>query len=378
MKCCEASLSQDGRRIVIVGPVTPFRSGIANHTTALARALDGAGHSVLVLSFSRQFPQILFPGESDRDSDAEPLAQPHTKFIIDSLNPLTWARAVREMARFNAEVVILPWWTFFLAPFSWFIARSCRKRGIEVLFFCHNIVDHETAFWKRWLAVKALKQARVFAVHNTALAAALDKLIPGADVAVHPHPIYDSFPPAQGRLQRRADLELLFFGLVRPYKGLEVLIRALSRLNHRSVFVRIVGEFWTNVRDTEAEIRRLGLSDKVELNPHYVSDEEAAEYFARCDAVVLPYHTVTGSGVIPLAYHYGKPVVVTALPSLTDVVRDRATGFVFPVDDDAALALLIEGELTAERCTAMKPSIEKLKESMTWESLAAAIMMKVA
>ena len=365
----ETAAQPQSRRVALIGPVPPFRSGIAPHTASLAEALDEQAE-VLLLSFTRQYPAWLYPGESDRDPDASPPEKPRPAFILDPLDPRTWMKAVRRIEAFGADLVILPWWTVFFAPMSWALARACRRRGIPLRLFCHNVLDHETAGWKA-LATKAVfRQAGAFAAHTRAEAARLARLCPGASTILHPHPLYDRFPPPSTALPRRADLELLFFGLVRPYKGLPVLLEAMSQLDEQtSVQLSVVGEFWSGREEAVAQIESLGLASRVELVPRYVSDAEAASYFERADAVVLPYLSVTGSGVVANAFYYGKPVIASDLGGLAEAVVEGETGLLVPPDDAAALAKAIAG-LSAERAADMEPSIRERTRDLTWAHLA--------
>jgi len=358
------------RRIALIAPIAPFRSGIAKHSTMLARALVAAGAAVRIFSFDRQYPKLLFPGESDRDPGGLPPHDVDARYELDSLDPRTWRRTVADIAAFAPDMVIIPTWTFFMAPCLAAVARGCRARGLHVRLFCHNVFDHEASFWKRWLVGFLLRTADSFVTHSDEMAAEIRAVRPDAPVAVHPHPIYDQYPLSAHSLPREADLELLFFGLIRSYKGLDVAIRAMAQLKDLSVRLRVVGEFWEGREAAEAAIGEAGLGERVLLTPRYVSDAEAADFFARADAVVLPYLSATGSGVVPLAYHYGKPVAVTDLPGLTAVVRDGQTGWIVPPGDAEALAAVVRERISSADFPAMAAHIEMLKKDLSWDGLA--------
>lgn len=361
-------------RIAVVGPVSPFRSGIAMHTTALAGALaDRPDTQVRVFSFSRQYPRFLYPGADDRSTDAVPAAVP-TEFAIDSLSPVTWRRAVQEIEQFGADVVIVPAWTFFLAPALGWIARACRKRGITVVTVVHNASDHEAARWKTSLNRFQLAQSTCFITHNRALADAVRTLAGDRPIAVHPHPIYDHYPAPTANIARRAGLELLFFGIVRRYKGLDIALEALALTQRRDVRLRVVGEFWEDRGEIDSLVARLGLSDRVEFVARFVSESEAANHFAAADAVLLPYRAVTGSGVVPVAYRYGKPVIVTDLPGLTEVVHPNETGWIVPVGNPGTLARILDTEVTADAANRMQAAIVAMRHDMSWESFANALL----
>lgn len=361
-------------RIVVVGPVEPFRSGVARHTSALAKALAARpGTQVEVLSFSHQYPALLFPGEDDRATDGALLTEPKTQYGIDSLNPLSWFAAARAIAANAPDLVVIPAWTFFLAPCLGMIARRARRSGAAVVMVVHNVSDHEAAFYKTGLSAWQLRAATGFVTHNEGLAAAIRDIIPDARIAIRPHPLFH-YPAPRNTLPRRAELELLMFGIVRPYKGLDVLLHAVARTRRASIMLSVVGEFWENLDATKALIARLGIGDRVELVPRFVGDAEAAEYFARADAVVLPYRAVTGSGVVPLAYRYGKPVVVSRLPGFLELVVDGQTGWTVRVDDPDALAETIDSRITAAAAAAMRPAIEKAGQDFTWDRFADAVL----
>lgn len=354
-------------KLALVGPVLPYRGGIAQHTTMLHRALPRIAEHVTV-SFTRQYPSVLFPGQSDRDPAYDDREEPGVEYLIDSLNPLTWQKAVRRIQSFGAQVVVLPWWGVYWAFCFRYIVNALRRAGVTVVFFCHNVVEHESAAWKASLTKWVLGRGSRFVVHTREDEANLRALIPGASVMVHAHPIYDQFPQPTGELKPRGDLELLFFGFVRPYKGLHLLVEAMAKTRD-GVYLTIAGEFWGGEEKVRSRLAELGLSDRVELRPRYHTDEETAELFARCDCVVLPYRSATGSGVVPVAYHYDKPVIVTRVGGLPDAVEDGETGWLVEPESIDAIANAING-CSRSDVVRMIPAIRRLKRALTWTSLA--------
>jgi glycosyltransferase involved in cell wall biosynthesis len=359
--------------IAVVGPVLPFRGGIAQHTTMLSRALAQQAECH-VFSFKRLYPQWLFPGESDRDPDYAGHREPGTQYGLDSLNPLTWRTAVQQIRQLQPAFVLIPWWTFFLGPMLAYIAWSLRRSRIPVVFFCHNVLDHEQAAWKRALTRLVLRQGSRFVVHTQVEAERLAELIPNPKVTVHPHPIYDQFPPSKNALPRRAGLELLFYGFVRPYKGLDLLVEAMGELKGKDVFLTVAGEFWEGQQAIERRIRELGIESQIEIRARYHSDEETADLFTRADVVVLPYRSATGSGVVPIAYHYDRPVIVTRVGGLPEVVTDHKTGRIIDKNNQAALVSAIQ-RTTFHSCAAMHPAIQQIKTKMSWQSIASKVLV---
>ena len=372
--------SRTRKRIAIVGPVEPFRGGIAKHTTQLARALKRRGDVDLrVISFDRLYPKVLFPGETDRCAKTARPDDLPVEYIVDTLDPRTWRRVAHILREWGADQIIVPAWTFFTAPALGVIARLCARNGANITMIAHNAGDHEASFWKSRLTDYQLSGADDILAHTSATANSLSKRFPATSLRVCPHPIFDHYPEPSTLAPRRAPLELLHFGLVRPYKGLDTALEALAICERRDIELSIVGEFWGDAREKiEAMIRDFGISDLVEIVDRYVSDEEAANFFARADAVLLPYRSSSGSGVIPLAYRYGKPVIVSDLPALTEVVRDRRTGWITPPGDASAIATLLRDIITAERTRSMGPAIAEARRALTWKRFVSILLSEPA
>lgn len=360
------------RRIALIGPFLPYRGGIAQHCTMLHRALIEK-HHCLALSYSRQYPRWLFPGKSDIDESIADYREPHVAYEIDSINPFTWNKAVTDIVNFGAQLVIIPWWHVYWAPCFGWIVRALQKRGVEIVIFCHNALEHERASWKEALSSRVLRLADRFVVHTRSDGDYLKSKFPGKKITTHPHPVHSTFPDPTRTLVRRASLELLFFGFVRPYKGLDVLLDAMRLLRGRDVYLSVVGEFWSDVTPTKEFIRKHQLESQIELVTDYVSDSEAANYFNRADLVVLPYRSATGSAVIPVAYRYGKPVLATRVGGLPDVVIDGRTGFLTEPNSPRVLADAIDRTLQ-DPAQFSSEAISKLCASLTWPSLADAVM----
>jgi glycosyltransferase involved in cell wall biosynthesis len=258
--------------------------------------------------------------------------------MLDGINPFTWIKAVRQIRKWSPDLLVLPAWTFFIAPALGWIAKRC---GAETCMIVHNMTDHETASWKTRLSLWQLTQADRFVTHNMALAGQINEHFPDRHVDVFPHPVFDDFPAPTGRLPREAEMELLFFGLVRPYKGLDILVDAFAKADRSDARLTIVGEFWGGLDELKSQIAGFNGNGQIDLIPQFVSDADAAEYFERSDVVVLPYRSVTGSGVIPTAYHYGRAVIASDLPGLADVIRENETGWLVKPEDADDLAQLI-------------------------------------
>lgn len=310
-------------RIALIGPVYPYRGGIAHYTTMLERALTAEGHDVLLISFARQYPDWLFPGKSDRDPSEVALRADSAYYWIDSLNPFTWLKTFRRIARFHPDRIVLQWWTpFWALTWTFFGLLSHLFLEAELVYLCHNVLPHEERRWHRWVARTVLHWGDAYNVHSPEEKRRLLTLLPEATVSVNPHPIYGMFSEeAQPtRKDARSQLELpseahilLFFGIVRPYKGLKVLIQALPMVleGYPDSQLIIAGEFWEDVKIYQRLMHIQGVESIVSVENRYIPNEEVSIYFRAADILVAPYVDVTGSGVTQLALGYGLPMVTT-------------------------------------------------------------------
>jgi glycosyltransferase involved in cell wall biosynthesis len=355
----------------LTGPVFPYRGGIAQHTTLLHRALRARG-CVETVSFRRQYPAWLFPGKSQLEPGGAGHAEEGVQYLLEPFDLRSWVRTLRRFETAGAQAVIIPWWSSFWAPCFGFLASRLERGGTRVVVLCHNAEEHESGRLRSAVARRFLGSRNRFLAQTQADAETLRRLAPGARVAVHPHPAFHQFPEARGLLPRRARLELLFFGFVRAYKGLDLLTDAMSRLDGAHVFLTVAGEWWLKGREQRALRERLGRAANVEVLDRYVPAGEAAELFHRADAVVLPYRSATGSGVVPLAYRYGRPVIAARVAGLEEAVEDGATGRLFAPGDPAALATTIR-EFSA--CSPFDPArLRAGAAAMRWEGLADALL----
>jgi glycosyltransferase involved in cell wall biosynthesis len=370
-------------RLCVVGPTYPYRGGISHYTTLLVRHLRDAGHETHLYSFTRQYPRWLFPGKTDADPSSQPL-RTECEYILDPVNPLTWRRLYRRVRAAAPDMLILQWWVPYWTPCLTAISRSVRRStDIPILYICHNVIPHEGGGpLDRRLAKAALGQGHAFLVHSEADRKHLLALLPGATVVKAHHPIYAELANQNGalspatlreRLRLPSDRPvLLFFGLVRPYKGLEVLIQALPRVLERlPVHVLVAGEFWSPPEVYERVAREAGVEGGITFVDRYVPNEELRAYFDLANVVVLPYVSATQSGVAQLAFGCGKPVITTQVGGLPEIVEDGSTGLLVPPGDPAALAAAIvryfEDGLGPAMAAAVQESVARGRFS--WQAL---------
>lgn len=358
-------------QVALFGPIQPFRGGIAKYTlrlhTALSKRCD-----LTTISFHRQYPAWLYPGVSDREPGQEGYRHPRVRYVLDALNPLTWRKAAHSIRSQGCDLAILSWWTLFWAPGFALIAWLLRRHQIPVALLCHNLNDHDSGRLQRWLTRYFLAQADAFIVHTSEQEAILLKLFPHKKVVRHPHPVYNQFPEASITLPQRGRLELLFFGFIRPYKGLDLLVQALAEVADKTVFLTVVGEPWIDPETLRTRILSMG-APNVELHFEYVDDVSAANYFKRADIVVLPYLTATGSGVAALAQNYERPLLVTAVGGLKEVVENGVTGHIVEPNSVDQIVKCIR-ELDRASLQSMHDNIRRANLQLSWDSMASSIL----
>src|SRR5690606_25061187 len=287
-------------------------------------------HEVLLLSFTRQYPDFLFPGRTQQDESSQPLQVPQ-EAILDSLDPGSWRQVARRIQSFSPDAVIFQWWQpFFAFAYRKIIRDIKSKRGPLVFFLCHNIYAHESLSIpgqggiQRFLARRAFGFADGFLVQAESLVGELRRFNPTAPVRQIYHPVYDFYVrwDCQDDCSIRPDRRprLLFFGKIRKYKGLDTFLEALGRLKDRIDFEAVIaGEFYLNSSEFKRMAARLGVEERIIWRDRYIANEEVPALFRSSDLVVLPYIQATQSGVVPVAYQFGVPVIASRVGGLAEV-----------------------------------------------------------
>jgi glycosyltransferase involved in cell wall biosynthesis len=380
-----AELSGDALNLGLMGVAWPMRGGIAQHTTSLAAEL-AKRHRVDLVSFTRQYPSFLFPGRSQLDPSAAPPRFSSTP-LIDSIGPWSWERAARHLARGRPDALVYQYWMPFFAPAFGTIARRvkrlCRPRGVRTIMVVHNLLPHERRPFDRALTRYVMGATDAYIVQSGTVRVDLVRLAPKARFLEVPHPVYNVFGDPIPKAEARASLGLpaeapllLFFGLVRRYKGLDTLLRALPAIRAAldpSPRLLVVGEFYEGREETAALVRELGLGEAVTIVDEYVADEKVGQYFSAADVVVLPYKSATQSGIVQIAYQLERPVICTDVGGLAEVVRDGETGFVVPPDNPRALA---DAVIRYQRDACEAGFMERIrgeKHKYSWDRMAKAI-----
>lgn len=357
-------------RVCLIAPVPPFRGGIAKYCHSLAKELEKR-HELLLLSYKRQYPKILFGNKSqiDPDVDRSLIINEFNRlsFDIDSANLFSWIETSQEIVSFNPDILILPWWVAYWAPMYLYLIHSLKKKGIKVVFLCINVFEHEDNSFKKFLTKLALKRIDSIIVHSEQERSEILEFNSSATVKKHLLPLfeYDSKPTAK----RDKNLNLLFFGFVRPYKGLDTLLKAVGILKDYDISLKIAGEFWDGKAEFLKLVSELDISEKVEIIDRYIPDDEMTRYFSWADLVVLPYRKSITSGIIATAYGFRKPVLATNVGGFHEIVKDGYTGKLVPPDDPKSLADGILWFLTNKQIDFAGNIVKFTSEKMSWSSL---------
>ena len=365
-------------KLALVGPTYPYRGGIAHYTTLLFQNLNAQGHDVYLYAFKRLYPDWLFPGRSDRDPSTLTL-DVACDYMLDTLNPLSWWLTAQAIIQQRPDVLLLQWWVPFFAPLWIVLAQMVRRQKIKVIFICHNVLPHEQQFWHSWVAKWILGLGEGYIVQSQAEAKRLLALLPGRSVKVVPIPVFDMFagytvPQAVARRQLNVAPTakvLLFFGLVRPYKGLRYLLEALPKILESlpDAHLLIVGEFWQGKQGYLKQIEQLAIQDHVSIVDRYVSNEELPLYFSAANVAVLPYQEVTQSAVVQLAFGFKLPVITTRIGGLVEVVAHEETGLLVPAADSDALARAVNHFFGSNLEVQMRRNLETGREVTSWAKL---------
>lgn len=373
-------------KVVLVGPAYPLRGGIAQYLAILYQRLRAAGHDAQFVSFIKQFPEWLFPGKTQLESSKDIIdVQPRPRFA--PLCPRSWRRTGREIVALEPDVVVFKWWMPFFGPGYWAVQRYVRKHSrARIVYILDNVIPHERRPGDKLLTRLACRAADGFIAQSRAVERDFYAWFPeiGRERALFaPHPTYDCYPAfsgSQADARRAVNLPatgklLLFFGFVRRYKGLDLLLRALPEIRKRLPDTRVVvvGEFYDPRSDYEKIIRDLKLADAVILRDDYCPNELVGTYFAACDAVVLPYRSATQSGIIQVAYALETPVITTDVGGLGEVVVEGVTGFIVPAENQAALTAAIDAFYGTGGRAAFTDGIRREAARFGWDGLIDAI-----
>lgn len=371
-------------KIVILGPAWPYRGGIAAFGERMAREYQRQGHEVELVTFTLQYPGFLFPGKTQYSTDPAPEGM-SIRRLMSSVNPFSWLRTGRYIRRQKPDLVISAYWLPFMAPCLGTVLRVAKGKGTRRVAILHNLIPHEHRPGDRLFSRYFVGSNDAFVTLSRSVLDDIDHFDPRKRKprTYSPHPLYDHYGTTLDRTEacRLLGLEenlryVLFFGFIREYKGLDLLLDAMSdpRLRELDVKLLVAGEFYGDPKPYHEQIARLGIGERVVLKTDFIPDSEVNRCFSVADVVAQPYRSATQSGVSQIAYHFEKPMVVTNVGGLPEIVPDGKAGFVVEPDGkaiaDALVRYFSDEETWRERLTA---GVRDEKQKYGWDKLVAAI-----
>lgn len=363
------------RKIIIIGSAYPFRGGLAAYNERLAREYIKNGDDVVIYTFTLQYPSLLFPGKSQYSESPAPTDIKIIR-IVNSINPLNWIKVGNRIKKQKPDLVIIKFWIPFMAPCFGTIARRIKKNNFtKIISIVDNIIPHEKRVGDRILASYFVQAVHGFVAMSKSVMEDIKLFNKTKPVLFCHHPLYDHFGEIIPKEKAICNLKLdtnykyiLFFGFIRDYKGLDLLLKSFAKLivKNKSIKLIVVGEFYTDSKPYFDLIKINQLDEFVIMHNNFIPDEKVADYFCASDIVVQPYKNATQSGVTQIAYHFNKPMIVTDVGGLAEIIPDGKVGYVVKPDSEKlAEAIFKFFDLNKEKEFMEAASVEKEKYSWT-------------
>ena len=368
--------------IYILGPAYPLRGGgMSSYNERLAREFNLMGYDARIITFSLQYPGFLFPGKTQMSTEPPP-KDLNIRVLMNSINPINWIRVGTLLSREKPDMVVVRYWLPFMGPCLGTIIRKIRRnKHTRIICIADNIIPHEKRIGDTLFTKYFTRSIDGFITMSRKVLADLKAFAPSKPSRYVPHPLYDHFGDPISKQEARDRLGLgsqdriiLFFGFIRKYKGLDLLFRAMADDRIRSAGIRLMvaGEFYEQEQTYLDLVKELGISDLLILHTNFISDARVREYLCAADLVVQPYRQATQSGVTPLAYHFNKPMLVTRVGALPEMVPDGLVGLVSDPEPTAIADGILKFYELGE--SHFLPHIEAEKEKYTWSTMVRAII----
>ena len=369
-------------RVVIVGPAYPLRGGLATYNERLARAFQEESDEVRIVTFSLQYPDFLFPGQTQFSTELGPVNL-EIEVSLNSVNPFSWLKVGRKLRAERPDLVIFRFWLPFMGPALGTVARLVRGNGhTRVVAITDNVIPHEKRPGDGPLTRYFLSACDGFVTMSRSVLSDLQRLGFGRKPALYrPHPLYDNFGPIKSKSEALAALGLsdatgylLFFGFIRAYKGLDIMLEAFAdkRLVAMPIKLIIAGEFYEDAAPYEALIQRYNLGERIIRATDFIPNEKVVDYFCAADLIMQPYKNATQSGVSQIAYHFERPMLVTDVGGLAELIPDGVVGYVVP-PTPVAIADAVVDFYAAKRGESFAAGVREQKKQFSWPIMVAAL-----
>ena len=369
------------KKIYIVSPAFPFRGGISTFTNRMAQQFQSEGHSVDILTFSLQYPKILFPGKTQYSTGEAP-KNLNIERCVSSICMRSWWKTGQKIKKEKPDLLIIAYWTPFMAPCLGTIARIAkRNKHTKIISLVHNMIPHEKRFFDKALSKYFVKPIDAFVALSQSVKKDIQKFSE-KPCAVTPHPMYDNFGKTISREEALLNMNLsidfrylLYFGFIRRYKGLDLLLEAFAdeRLKKYPVKLIVSGEFYEDSKPYFDIIEKHSLHDRIILKTDFVPDDEVANYFCSADLITLPYRDATQSGVTQIAYYFEKPMLVTNVGGLPEIVPNGKSGYVVEPNSQEIANALVDFFENKTPATFTK-TLQEERKRFEWSALTEAIL----
>lgn len=363
--------------VVILGSAHPLRGGLSSYNERLAREFLLMGHEVTIYTFSLQYPSLLFPGKTQLSASPKP-PDLDIRVCVNSINPLNWIQVGRTIARQKPDVLITKYWLPFMAGCLGTICRMVKKnKHTKIICILDNLIPHEKRPGDKQLTHFFMNGLDACIAQSNSVLKDVDLFSKTIPRRLCPHPIFDNFgePVSRDQALRYLGLDhnyryMLFFGFIREYKGLDILLQAFAQLHqkHPQLKLIVAGEFYVDRKSYLNLIESLQLTEVIELRTDFIRDEDVRYYFCASDLVVQPYKHATQSGVTQICYHFNKPMLVTHVGGLADIVPDGIVGYVTPVSADA-VANAISDFYDHNRMEMFSVNVQSEKLKYSWRNM---------
>lgn len=361
-------------KVLIIGPAYPLRGGLATFDELFCKAFIEQGHQCEIISYSLQYPNFLFPGSTQFDTNGIAPKGISIHTLINSVNPFSWIKTARFIKKQNPDFVVFRFWIPFMGPALGSIARMIRKKGIKVLAITDNVVPHEKRIGDKTFSNYFIKGCDGFVTMSKAVMKDLEQFTNTPYRKFLLHPLYTSFGEKLNKLEARQKLGLdptdkivLFFGLIRKYKGLDMLLDAFGELkNDKKLKLVIAGEFYEDKQPYLDLIEKHQIQDQVILHARFIANEDVKLYFSATDLVALPYRSATQSGVTQVSFHFEVPTLVTNVGGLGEIIPDKVAGYVVE-SNGKDIADGIQDYFFNNRISAFTEGMKKEKQKYDWK-----------
>lgn len=369
------------KKVLIIGPAWPLRGGLSTYNQILANEFQKQGFKVTILTFKLQYPNFLFPGKTQYSSDPAPEGL-NIDVKLNSINPFNWIFKGLKYRNQKPDLVIIRYWLPFMGPCLGTVGQIIKSNGkSRIVAITDNVIPHEKRFGDTFFTKYFLKACHGFVAMSQSVLVDLNKFVRNKPALYNPHPIYNSFKPSISKMEACEILKidsntnyLLFFGFIRAYKGLDLLLEAFAKIDRQKFNLKLIvaGEFYEDEKPYMEIVEKLNLGSDILFYKDFIPDSEVHLYFSAADVTVQPYKDATQSGVTQVAYFYNKPMIVTNIGGLPELVPNNQAGFVIDKNPEE-IAKAIEKFYSENWADRMGSFVKDEKEKYSWEKMIASL-----